>query len=182
MNLYSRYPTFSVDYERGIKGVFRSTGEYEKVEFDIQHKVKMDLMHNIYYRLGMGMFTNQDELYFVDFAHFSRHNLPVGWNDEIGGVFQLLDARWYNSSRRYIRGHFTYEAPLLLLKHLVKRTRYVQNERIYLSALSMPHLRPYMEAGYGIGTHIFDFGFFVGGGNWKFDQIGCKFTFELFNR
>lgn len=67
-------------------------------------------MRNIYYRFGFGAFTNQDELYFVDFANFARHNLPVGWNDEIGGVFQVLDGRWYNSSRRYVRGHFTYEA------------------------------------------------------------------------
>ena len=66
----------------------------------------MGLMRNIYYRFGFGAFTNQDELYFVDFANFSRHNLPVGWNDEIGGVFQVLDSRWYNSSRRYVRGHF----------------------------------------------------------------------------
>ena len=87
-------------------------------------------MRNIYYRFGFGAFTNQDELYFVDFANFSRHNLPVGWNDEIGGVFQVLDSRWYNSSRRYVRGHFTYEAPFLILRHLMKYTRYVQNERI----------------------------------------------------
>ena len=50
-------------------------------------------MRNIYYRFGFGAFTNQDELYFVDFANFSRHNLPVGWNDEIGGVFRVLDSR-----------------------------------------------------------------------------------------
>ena len=35
-------------------------------------------MRNIYYRFGFGAFTNQDELYFVDFVNFSRHNLPVG--------------------------------------------------------------------------------------------------------
>ena len=182
INLRSDYPTFSVDYERGVKGVFKSTGEYEKVEFDLQHQIRLGLMRNIYYRFGFGMFTNQNELYFVDFANFSRRNLPVGWNDEIGGVFQLLDGRWYNSSRRYVRGHFTYEAPFLALKHLMKYTRYVQNERIYISALSMPHLQPYLEVGYGIGTHIFDVGVFVGSENWKFNQIGCKFTFELFNR
>jgi hypothetical protein len=142
----------------------------------------MGLMRNIYYRFGFGAFTNQDELYFVDFANFSRHNLPVGWNDEIGGVFQVLDSRWYNSSRRYVRGHFTYEAPFLILRHLMKYTRYVQNERIYISALSMPHLQPYLEVGYGIGTHIFDVGVFVSSENWKFGGIGCKFTFELFNR
>ena len=156
INLRSDYPTFSVDYERGIEGVFKSTGEYERIEFDLQHKIRLGLMRNIYYRFGFGAFTNQDELYFVDFANFARHNLPVGWNDEIGGVFQVLDGRWYNSSRRYVRGHFTYEAPFLVLRHLMKYTRYVQNERIYVSALSMPHLQPYLEVGYGIGTHIFD--------------------------
>ncbi|MDE5405034.1 DUF5686 family protein [Bacteroides xylanisolvens] len=182
INLHSIYPTFSVDYERGIKEVFKSTGEYERIEFDLQHQIRMGLMRNIYYRFGFGAFTNQDELYFVDFANFSRHNLPVGWNDEIGGVFQVLDSRWYNSSRRYVRGHFTYEAPFLILRHLMKYTRYVQNERIYISALSMPHLQPYLEVGYGIGTHIFDVGVFVSSENWKFGGIGCKFTFELFNR
>lgn len=182
MNLRSAYPTFSVDYERGVEGVFKSTGQYERVEFDLQHRIQMGLMRNVYYRFGFGMFTNQKELYFVDFANFARHNLPVGWNDEIGGVFQVLDGRWYNSSRRYVRGHFTYEAPFLFLRHLMKYTRYVQNERLYISALSMPHLQPYIEAGYGIGTHVFDVGVFVSSENWKFSGVGCKFTFELFNR
>ncbi|MDR0940261.1 MAG: DUF5686 family protein [Mediterranea sp.] len=182
INYHSKFPTFSIDYERGIKGVFRSTGEYERVEFDFQHQIRLGLMRNIYYRFGMGAFTNKKELYFVDFANFARHNLPVGWNDEIGGVFQLLDGRWYNSSNRYIRGHFTYEAPFLVLRHLMKYTRYVQNERIYASVLSMPRLRPYVELGYGIGTHIFDVGVFVSCENGKFGEVGCKFTFELFNR
>lgn len=182
INLRSLYPTFSVDWERGFKGVFRSTGQYERIEFDLQHKIHLGLMRNIYYRFGCGMFTNTNELYFVDFANFSRSNLPVGWNDDIGGVFQLLDGRWYNSSRNYVRGHFTYEAPFLFLRHLMKYTRYVQNERLYIGVLRVPHLNPYVEVGYGIGTHVFDFGVFVGSENWKYSQIGCKFTFELFNR
>lgn len=45
-----------------------------------------------------------------------------------------------------------------------------------------PHLQPYIELGYGIGTHIFDFGVFVGSENWRYTEVGCKFTFELFNR
>jgi putative nucleotidyltransferase with HDIG domain len=27
-------------------------------------------------------------------------NLPQGWNDDIGGTFQMLDGRWYNASVR----------------------------------------------------------------------------------
>lgn len=182
INLRSAYPTFSVDYERGIKGVFKSTGQYERVEFDLQHHVQLGLMRNIYYRFGFGAFTNQEQLYFVDFANLARSNLPIGWNDDIGGVFQLLDGRWYNSSRKYVRAHFTYEAPFLFLRHLMKYTRYVQNERLYVNTLFVPHLNPYMEIGYGIGTHIFDVGVFVSSENWKYTEVGCKFTFELFNR
>ncbi|MFV0588436.1 DUF5686 family protein, partial [Bacteroides reticulotermitis] len=87
-----------------------------------------------------------------------------------------------NSSRRYVRGNFSYDAPFLLLRHLNKYTRYVQNERLYVNALCMPHLQPYIELGYGIGTHVFDIGVFAGFENWKFSGFGCKFTFELFNR
>lgn len=182
INLRSAYPTFSVDYERGIKGVFKSTGQYERIEFDLQHHVQLGVMRNIYYRFGFGAFTNQEQLYFVDFANLARSNLPIGWNDDIGGVFQLLDGRWYNSSRKYVRAHFTYEAPFLFLRHLMKYTRYVQNERLYVNTLFVPHLNPYLEIGYGIGTHIFDVGVFVSSENWKYTEVGCKFTFELFNR
>jgi hypothetical protein len=182
VNLHSKYPSFSVDWERGINGVFKSTGTYERVEVDIQHSIPLGLMRDFYLRFGWGAFTNQKDIYFVDFANFTRSNLPVGWNDEIGGVFQLLDGRWYNSSRKYLRGHLTYESPFLMLRHLVKYTQHVLNERLYLNALVVPHLNPYVEVGYGIGTNIFDFGVFGSFANWKFKEIGCKFTFELFNR
>ena len=171
-----------MDWERGINGVFKSTGTYERVEVDIQHSIPLGLMRDFYLRFGWGAFTNQKDIYFVDFANFTRSNLPVGWNDEIGGVFQLLDGRWYNSSRKYLRGHLTYESPFLMLRHLVKYTQHVLNERLYLNALVVPHLNPYIEVGYGIGTNIFDFGVFGSFANWKFKEIGCKFTFELFNR
>lgn len=182
VNLYSKYPTFAVDWERGINGVFNSTGRYERVECDIQQNISLGLMRALYLRFGWGAFTNQKEMYFVDFANFSRSNLPVGWNDEIGGVFQLLDGRWYNSSRKYVRGHVVYESPFFLISHLKKYTQSVLNERLYLNALVVPHLKPYIEAGYGIGTSVFDFGAFVSFSNWKYREIGCKFTFELFNR
>ncbi|WP_394707704.1 DUF5686 family protein [uncultured Bacteroides sp.] len=182
VNLYSDYPTFSVDWEKGIKGIFKSSGNYERIELDIQHQLSIGLMRNIFWRFGCGTFTNQKQVYFVDFANFSKNNLPVGWNDEIGGVFQLLDRRWYNSSQKYVRGHLTYEAPFLFIPHFVKYTRNVINERLYANFLVVPHLKPYLEFGYGIGTHIFDLGIFASNVNGKFSEIGCKFTFELFNR
>lgn len=181
MNVGSKMPTFMLDYERGIKGVFGSTGAHERWEFDVQQNLKLSGIRSIGYRVGGGMFTKQEDMYFVDFANFSRRNLPEGWNDEIGGTFQLLDGRWFNASRQYWRGNVTYESPFILLKSLNRWLGMVQQERLYGGVLFMPHLNPYIELGYGIGTHVFDVGFFISNINGKFDTAGFKFTFELFN-
>ena len=178
--LHSRYPTFSVDYERGLKGVLGSNGEYERIEAEVQQRITLTPMSYLFYRLGGGGFTNKETLYFADFIHFSRNNLPIGWNDEIGGVFHLLEGDWYNASQWYGRAHLTYEAPFILLPRTRKLMGLVHSERIYLSALYTTHFHPYIEMGYGIGTYLFDLGVFVSNANGKFRGVGCKFTFELF--
>ena len=181
MNIGSSMPTFILDYERGLKGVFGSNDEHERVEFDVQHKLQLNQIRSLSYRAGFGLFTKMDNIYFVDFANFKRSNLPEGWNDEIGGTFQLLDRRWYNSSRQYWRGHVVYESPFILLRPLNRLLGMVKQERLYGGLLFMPHLNPYVELGYGIGTHVFDAGVFVSSINGQFDTVGFKFTFELFH-
>lgn len=94
----------------------------------------------------------------------------------------MLDSRWYNASRHYIRGNMTYETPFLLLYPVGKLLSFIQKERIYAGILFMPRLNPYVELGYGIGTHLFDFGAFIGNEKGKFTSVGFKFTFELFNK
>lgn len=181
MNVGSSMPTFILDYEMGLKGVFGSTDSHERLEFDVQQKIKLNQIRTLSYRAGFGMFTRLDNVYFVDYVNFSRRNLPEGWNDEIGGTFQLLDRRWYNSSRHYCRGHVSYESPFIMLRPLNRWLGMIQQERLYGGVLFMPHLHPYLEVGYGIGTHIFDAGIFVSAINGEFDTVGFKFTFELFN-
>lgn len=52
MNVGSSMPTFMLDYERGIKGVFKSTGAHERWEFDIQQNLKLSGIRSIGYRIG----------------------------------------------------------------------------------------------------------------------------------
>jgi hypothetical protein len=181
MNIKSKMPTFVLDYEKGIKGVFNSAEGHERWEFDVQQIIKLNQIRSLAYRVGGGMFTQMSGMYFVDFVNFKRSNIPEGWNDEIGGTFQLLDGRWYNSSRRYIRGNVTYESPFIFMLPLNRWLGMIQHERLYGGVLFMPHLNPYIELGYGIETHAFDVGVFVSSINGKYDSFGFKFTFELFN-
>ena len=118
----------------------------------------------------------------MDYVDFAARNLPQGWSDDIGGTFQMLDGRWYNASRHYLRGNITYETPFLLLYPVSRLLSFVQKERIYAGILFMPHLNPYLEIGYGLATHLFDMGVFIGNEQGKFTSVGCKFTFELFNK
>lgn len=181
MNIGSSMPTFIFDYERGLKNVFNSNDEHERMEFEVQQKIKLNQIRSLSYRAGFGMFTKLDNIYFVDFVNFRRSNIPEGWNDDIGGTFQLLDRQWFNSSRNYVRSNLTYESPFILLRPFNKWLGMVQQERLYGGVLFMPHLNPYVELGYGIGTHVFDVGAFISLINGKFDTMGFKFTFELFN-
>ena len=56
----------------------------------------------------------------------------------------------------------------------------METERLYVSALSVKHLCPYAEFGYGFTTRLFSLGLFVANKKWKFDGFGCKVGFELF--
>lgn len=180
VNVGSRYPTFMVDYERGLH-ILKNSGKYERIEVAMQQMIRLKQVNYIAYRIGAGCFTNQDNLYFVDYVNFANRNLPQSWDDEIGGTFQMLDGRWYNASSHYIQGNLTCESPFILLYPVSRLLSFIQKERLYAGILFMPYLNPYFELGYGFATHLFDAGVFIGNEKGKFTSIGCKFTFELFN-
>ena len=98
INVGSFFPTFMLDYERGIK-VLKNSGTYERIEGSVEQVIRLKNVRSLAYHVGAGLFTNQSDMYFVDYAHFANLNLPQGWNDDIGGTFQMLDGRWYNASK-----------------------------------------------------------------------------------
>lgn len=178
----SDYPTIEFEYARGIPNIMGSKGNYERLELEIQQKIPLGMLRCLNYRVGGGFFTSQKSVYFANFAYFARRNFPDSWEDEIGGVFQLLERDWYNASASYAQAHVMYESPFVLLQLLKKdiATKYVFSERIYLSQLYSPVLPSYTEVGYGIGNHLFNIGAFISFEKAKYHSVGVKFAFELF--
>lgn len=175
-------PLFTINYERGIKGINKSNIGYERWEWDASIKYKFHLMRKLNIRLGGGFYPNKEDNYFVDYANFHDNNLPDGWDDDWTGNFQLLNSQWYNESRYYARVHASYESPLLFATWLPLVGHYIETERLYFSALSIEHTRPYFELGYGLTNRVFSIGLFASFLNTKFQSAECKFTFELFHR
>ena len=134
-------------------------------------------------RVGAGFYTHKDDgAYFLDYTNFRDENIPGGWNDEWTGEFELLDRNWYNASEHYVRANLTYESPLLAMSWLPLVGRYIEMERIYVSALTVKHLHPYIECGYGFTTRLFSVALFLANKNGKFDGVGARLGFELFRQ
>jgi hypothetical protein len=175
----SYYPTFSLNYARGIKDIWKSNSNYERIEIDAQQKIPAGLMNSFQYYLGAGCFTKTNAIYFADFRNFQNHHFPRSWNDPIGGVFHLLNSEWYNASNSYIQAHFMYESPFFFLKLFKGITRDILSERIYISQLYTPALPCYTEIGFGIGNFMVNAGAFISLNRGKYQSFGVKAVFEL---
>ncbi len=181
--VYSYYPTFSVELARAIPGVLNSSSDFGRAEMDIQQSLPMGLLKQFSYHLSGGTYFNfnSEQAYFADFTYFTRRNFPDSWNDQIGGVFNLLGSEWYNAADKYAQAHLMYESPFILFQLLKKNaTKHVLSERFYLGQLWTPVLPCYTEVGYGFGNHLFSVAAFAAFDRGRYDGIGFKFAFELF--
>ena len=177
--LFSHYPSFLLKYEHGFA---LGSGEtsYERIESDIQYRLPLYALRTLYFRVGSGLFTRRRKQCFLDYDYFRFNYVPQEWNDELTGEFQLLNARFYNESRYYLRLTSTYESPMLLLSRLSPFSRLIQNERLYLNLLTVRSLPLYAEIGYGISTHLLNLGTFMSIAPDHSCNIGCKVVFRLF--
>lgn len=179
---YKNGPVFTANYERSLRGFLGANIKYERWEFDTSFKKKLTGLRSYSIRAGGGFYTDKSSDYFVDFSNFHENYLPDGWDDDWTGNFQLLNSQWYNASRYYARFNTSYESPMLLLTWMPLVGKYIETERLYVSALQIEHIKPYFEVGYGFTNRYFSIGLFGSFINGKYYESGCKFTFELFRK
>ena len=175
-------PVFTLNYERGIGGVYKSDITYERWETDAVAKMKLPRLRTFNIRIGGGIYSRKEDNYFVDFANFRDNNLPEGWDDDWTGHFQLLDSHLYNESKSYFRSNFSYDTPIMLSPLIPFFGKGIERERIYLSSLFTPHTRHYAEIGYGFTNRYLSMAAFASFMNVKMKEMGVKFTVELFHR
>lgn len=175
----SYYPTFSLEYAKGIKHALGATSDYGRLEFDVQHSIKLDNVRSLSYHVGAGSFFRQKGEYFINYSFFSRSMFPTTWDDHIGGTFNLLDDYWYNSSPGYLQSHLMFESPFMILHKARAISKYVIKERVYFSHLWADGKNVYSEFGYGIGNNYFNLGLFGSMIGFKFNEIGVKASIEI---
>lgn len=179
--LHSRWPTFTLAYERGF-ALGSGASSYERIEGDLHYRLPLYAMRTLYFRFGGGNYINRSIDCFLDYDYFRFNHMPATWDDELTGEYQLLSARWFNESRYYLRFNGTYESPMLLLSRIPLLTRIVHKERIYCNLLSVRSLPLYTELGYGLSTLFCDAGAFISIAPDRSLSFGCKIVLKFFEK
>ncbi len=173
----SKWPTFLVNYERGVKGVLGSTNNFERWETMASQDCRISTVHRFIWKLGYGMFTSKESSAFVQYDYFNEGISAYDWDDDCSGVFQLLDSKYYNNSYHYFRAHAVYESPMLILGNF--NTRVLRAERLYGNLLMTEGLIPYLEVGYGVSSVILDVSLFTSYLKSESFTYGFKFNLHL---
>jgi hypothetical protein len=180
--VWSRFPTFNLNYKTAIAGVFDSNSKYHLVTGGVNQNIKLKYDASFDYGMQLGAFFNVDRIHFSEFKHFNTQQLPITLSN-FEQSFQLLDFYRYSTSQRFIEGHVHYESQLLLLKYLplLGFTRWSEN--LYFNYLSTPVLKNYTEFGYGLNNILLlaNVGVFASFENGKYKSFGAKLSINFGN-
>ncbi len=119
MAIGSKYPTFTLNYTKGINNFLGSDVDFDKWRFTVQDDKNLKLLGTIKYKLGVGGFLNSKKVYIQDFQHFNGNRTASA--SEYVNSFQL--ASYYGNStteslysfghvEHHFNGLFTNKIPL----------------------------------------------------------------------
>ena len=139
----SKYPTFELQYAKGIPDLFNSTADFDKWRFSVYDDVNLRLFGTLRYRLSAGGFINARQVDIPDFQHFNGNQVIFTLN--YLNTFQLAPYYRYSNieklygvvhAEHHYNGLLTNKIPLLnkLKWNLVTGTNtfYVNRDNYYV--------------------------------------------------
>jgi Family of unknown function (DUF5686) len=103
-SLGSKYPTFTLNYTKGIKNIFGSDANFDKWKFSVADGVNLKLAGTFRYKLGIGGFLNDKSVAIQDYQHFNGNRSAAA--SEYVNSFQLAPYYLYSTTEPfYSFGH-----------------------------------------------------------------------------
>ena len=113
--LGSKWPTFYVEWKKGMRKVFDSDIDFDYLEFGIQQKINMATLGVSNYKVRTGDFLNKKDLRMVDYT-YQRQGDPLLFSNP-HRAFQALDSTFPVFDRFY-EGHYVHEFNGLFLNKI----------------------------------------------------------------
>jgi len=100
----SNLPRFTVNYTKGIPGIFNSVSNFDKWSVDMSHQFRLHMLGNLNYRLETGGFLNNKEVNLPDYKHLNGNQTFLA--NSYLNAFQLAPYyRYSNTADVYFQGH-----------------------------------------------------------------------------
>ena len=75
--LGSKYPTFTLTYQKGINNVLGSDVDFDKWNFTITDEMNLKLLGQLSYRFDIGGFLNDKSVFIQDYRHFNGNQIVL---------------------------------------------------------------------------------------------------------
>ncbi|SFQ47907.1 CarboxypepD_reg-like domain-containing protein [Parafilimonas terrae] len=73
--LGSKYPTFTLSYQKGFNKIFGSDADFDKWNFSVTDDMNFKLAGQLNYRIDIGGFLNDKSVFIQDYRHFNGNQL-----------------------------------------------------------------------------------------------------------
>ncbi|MBC3540784.1 carboxypeptidase-like regulatory domain-containing protein [Rufibacter sp. H-1] len=151
INLGSKWPTFNLNYRKGIANVLGSDVNYDFVSLGVSDELQLGLVGTSDYSVSVGTFWRKKQLYFMDFRHFSGNRTIL--SGDFSG-FQLLDYYRYSTQKTYIEAHYSHHFNGFILNKIPLIRKLKWQEVGSLNYLHTDAAGHYLEVGVGL-EHLF---------------------------
>ena len=172
---YSKYPTLSLEYQKGFADVFASNSNFDFLQVGVNQHVNLVGSRSLSYAVNGGAFLAKRELFFTNFKHFNTQNIEVNFGN-FDNSFTLLDYYKYSSSNYFVESHIQYSTPYLLVKLLSPFRKQLWTESLYVKYLTNEHINNYCETGYSMNRifMVANVAIFASFENGTFKQVGFR--------
>lgn len=152
--LDSKYPTVSLSYKKGIKGILSSDVDYDLISAELyQNRISTGLWGYSSIVIGAGKFLNNAQVYYPEFKHFSGNNSLFSVPDM--RKFLFLDFYLFSTDREYFEAHFEHNFSGRFSSKIPILRKLKLEELVGVSYLSQPLKRNYTEFYFGVQRLIF---------------------------
>ena len=106
VSIGSKFPTFTLNYSKGLSDIFGSNVDFDKWSFVIDHSFNMKLAGSIKYKAMAGGFLNARSVFIQDYQHFNGNRSHIA--KEYLNTFQL-QSYYANSTTSNLFSAFFFE-------------------------------------------------------------------------
>lgn len=146
--LGSKYPTFVINYEKGLNNIAGSDVDYDRLEIGVEDNILLGMLGKFSYSGWYGKFLDSDKMYFMDYAHFLGNKTIFSSFHQ--RRYDLLDYYTYSTSEEYIQAFAEHAFGGFVLNKIPLLRKLKLNEIAGIRYLHVPGHNDHFEFSFGL--------------------------------